>query len=174
MIKIVLLGYMGSGKSAVGKEVAKELGIEFLDLDQHIQEKEGASISEIFTEKGEIYFRKLEHQELRVVLDGSSEMVVALGGGTPCYAGNMEYLLESIWDVYYLKATIPELAERLWFEKELRPLIAYVKDKTDLSEFIGKHLFERAPYYEQAQYHIPIGNRSVGDLVNEIVNNYRR
>ena len=88
-MKITLLGYMGSGKSTVGKELAHALHIPFKDLDDYIIEKEGMSIKEIFQEKGEIYFRLQESRYLKELLHAKEDLVLALGGGTPCYADNM-------------------------------------------------------------------------------------
>ena len=139
-MKITLLGYMGSGKSTVGKELAHALHVPFKDLDDYIIEKEGMSIKEIFQEKGEIYFRLQESRYLKELLHAKEDLVLALGGGAPCYADNMNAIKKEALSVY-LKASIPALCNRLGSEKEQRPLIAALND-AQLTEFIGKHLFE--------------------------------
>ena len=88
-MKIVLIGYMASGKSTIGKILAKELNLSFIDLDHYISDREQMSIPEIFNQKGEIYFRKIETKCLLEVLEKEQEFILSLGGGTPCYGNNM-------------------------------------------------------------------------------------
>ncbi len=88
-MKIVLIGYMGSGKSSVGKKLAEVLGISFMDLDDEIEKREHISIQKIFSKKGEIYFRKIEKEVLQTILIKRDSFVLATGGGTPCYADSM-------------------------------------------------------------------------------------
>ena len=145
---------MGSGKTTVGKELSKYLGFRFLDLDAYIEEKTGMKIAAIFKEKGELFFRKLEHQYLSEVLENNSDIILSTGGGTPCYSGNMEVISRLTKNVFYLRVSIPELVKRLSKEKEHRPLIAHIEE-ADLPEFFGKHLFERSPFYSSAAHTIP-------------------
>lgn len=166
-MKIVLLGYMGSGKSTVGRLLAQKLATHFLDLDAYIEAQEQATIKEIFASKGELYFRKKEHEYLQEVLQ-QEHFVLALGGGTPCYSQNMEKVLEHTEEVFYLKLSIPALAERLQTEKANRPLIQHLSDE-DLPEFIGKHLFERSPFYNLAPNIIKADNRDTASIVDEII-----
>ncbi|MDC6351962.1 shikimate kinase [Zeaxanthinibacter sp. PT1] len=166
-MKIVLLGYMGSGKSTIGKELATRLDIPFTDLDDYITENLGSSIPQIFLDKGEIYFRKQEHLHLKKILEGPSDVVIALGGGTPCYSNNMKLILESTPHVFYLSLPIPVLNERLLSEKAKRPLIRDIKDE-ELPEFIGKHLFERRNYYMQATHTINAADKDRAEVVSEI------
>ncbi|WP_299333907.1 shikimate kinase [uncultured Psychroserpens sp.] len=166
---LFLIGYMGSGKSVIGKALADILNYEYLDFDNYIETKEQSTIKEIFETKGEIYFRKAEYNYLRDVLD-LPKTVVSLGGGTPCYGNNMATILEAKHSTsIYLKANIPTLSERLFEEREKRPLISHVSTVKELNEFIGKHLFERAPYYEQSHISVKTDNRSVEDLVKAIL-----
>ena len=90
MMKIVLLGYMASGKSNIGKKLSKKLSMSFIDLDDYIIEKEKMTISDIFKAKGEIYFRLIENKYLKEILLEKKDFILSLGGGTPCYANNME------------------------------------------------------------------------------------
>lgn len=164
---IVLLGYMGSGKSTVGRKLAQELGLSFYDLDTYIEEKLGQSISQIFQEKGEVFFRKKEHELLNEWFRAHESGVLALGGGTPCYAGNMDFILGQTKNVFYLRLTVPSLVERLRKEQEHRPVIAHLSAAA-LPEFIGNHLFERASFYTQAPITIPCDQKSVEEVVTEI------
>ncbi len=167
---VVLMGYMGSGKSTIGKNLATVLNYNFLDLDEYISSKENATISELFKTKGEIYFRKKEAFYLNDILSSKNNIVLALGGGTPCYGNNLNVLLnESKVCLFYLKLSLPILTERLFKEKENRPLISHLKKEEELLEFIGKHLFERTQYYNQATNIIVADNKSKKDIVEEIL-----
>ena len=167
-MKIVLLGYMASGKSTIGKILAEKMKISFIDLDTYIEEKEKMSVSDVFKEKGEIYFRKQEHVYLKELLDKKEDFVLSLGGGTPCYAGNMNVLL-SYDDVtsIYLKTSIQTIKERLVNEKSQRPLVARLNED-ELAEFIAKHLFERSYYYNQATHKLVVDNKDVNETVENL------
>ena len=166
---IVLLGYMGSGKSSVAKELAKQIGFEFTDLDDYIQEKEQLKIPEIFTKKGEIYFRKMERIYLENLLQFQKPLVLSLGGGTPCYSDTMNLINQtSNFTSIYLSANVNTLTERLFKEKEKRPLISHLETREDLNDFIKKHLFERSFYYNQAETIIKTDGKSISEIVEEI------
>ncbi|MEC3967061.1 shikimate kinase [Flagellimonas halotolerans] len=150
-MKIVLVGYMASGKSTVGRLLARQLGVEFVDLDDYIEQHQKKSIKNIFSEKGEIFFRKLEHQMLAEVLEKEKSIILSTGGGTPCYGTNMATILNQSDHSIYLNLSIPNLVERISKEKDDRPLVKNIVDE-ELPEFIGKHLFERRPYYLQAKH----------------------
>jgi len=164
--KITLLGYMGSGKSTVGQILGEKLDLPVIDLDDYISEKEGLGIPEIFETQGEIYFRKRENAYLLELLNSNEHFVLALGGGTPCYANNMDAILEHS-DSYYLKASISTLSERLIKEKDHRPLIASLSEE-QLTEFIAKHLFERRNFYEQAENIVVIDRKDPEQIATEI------
>ncbi|THV57795.1 shikimate kinase [Flagellimonas alvinocaridis] len=166
-MRIVLMGYMASGKSTVGRLLASDLQLDFVDLDDYIEEQQKKSIKTIFSEKGEIFFRKLEHQMLSQVLDTRNNMVLSTGGGTPCYSGNMETILEKSDDSVYLQLSIPALVERLQKEKEQRPLVRNIED-ADLPEFVGKHLFERRAYYARAKHIVECEGKNLEEVVAEI------
>ncbi len=165
-MKIILLGYMASGKSTISKSLGTILGIKALDLDDYIVEKENNSIKNIFKSKGEIYFRKQESYYLSELLLSNENFVLALGGGTPCYSNNMD-LIKSQPNSFYLKANLNTLFERLRNDKENRPLVSELNDEK-LKEFIAKHLFERSPYYDQAAHRINIDQKSVENILDEI------
>ncbi len=168
-MKIFLLGYMGSGKSHIGKLLSDKLGYDFLDMDNQIEDKEGKSISEIFDKKGEVYFRRLERRILEELIRRDEPAVVSLGGGTPCYGDNME-LIKNAANItsFYLKLNIGDLTNRLDREKEHRPMISHLEDKEKLEEFIRKHLFERGFYYNQSDFVVTCDDRSAEDIIAEI------
>jgi len=160
---------MGCGKSAIGKELARDLHMECLDLDDYIEIQEKKTISQLFEEKGEIYFRKKENEYLKEVLETYTNTIISLGGGTPCFAGNIELIKETKnANSVYLKTSLPELVNRLFVEKEKRPLIAHIDTKENLNDFIRKHLFERSYYYNQAEYIIATDNKIVKEIASEI------
>lgn len=167
-MKVVLVGYMGSGKTTVGKLLAKELNFEFVDLDVYIETRLNQKISDLFATKGELYFRKKESELLNELLDDNRDLVIALGGGTPCYGVNMDTILQKTDLVFYLKLSIASLIERLHKEKVHRPLIAHLKDE-DLPEFIGKHIFERGVFYSRAHFTVIADHKDVEAVKEEIV-----
>ncbi|WP_300440476.1 shikimate kinase [Christiangramia sp.] len=168
-MKIFLLGYMGSGKSYIGKRLAARNNQKFIDFDEEIEKRENLSISEIFEKRGEVYFRKLERQVLKEMIGLEADAVISLGGGTPCYGDNME-LIKASDDIFsfYLKLNIHSLTERLNAEKEHRPMISHLHEKEKLEEFIRKHLFERGFYYNQSDRVIDCNDKSVEDIIAEI------
>ncbi|GGG60260.1 shikimate kinase [Bizionia arctica] len=169
-MKVILIGYMASGKSLIGSELAKILNLEYLDLDQFIEEKEGKTIQKIFLEKGEIFFRKIENSYLNEILSSNKKMVLSLGGGTPCFSNNLKLLTENK-DIrsFFLNVPVNELAKRLMNDKNNRPLVKYVTNENDMLEFVGKHLFERLPFYNQANYKVD-ANKSKGEVIESILN----
>ena len=171
-MKVVLVGYMGSGKSSVGKLLGLQLGIPFYDLDAVIEDIEQLSISDLFEKKGELYFRKSENNILKQILHKDESIVLSVGGGTPCYYNNHELLLQEGVVSFYLKATSAKLVERLQVEKESRPLVASL-NKDELLDFVNKHLFDRSYYYHQVNHVVAIDEKSVDQLVDEIVKQLR-
>ncbi len=158
-VKIVLLGYMASGKSSIGKILSKKLSMRFIDLDDYIIEGEKMSISDIFKMKGEIYFRLIENKYLKEILSKKEDFILSLGGGTPCYANNMEEINKEKTISIYLQGNVSTMVKRLIKKKSKRPLIASLSDDK-IPEFVAKHLFERRFYYEQAKMTIKIDNKS--------------
>lgn len=167
---IVLIGYMGSGKSSIGKQLAAKLGYTFTDLDGQIEAEEKRSISEIFLDKGVLYFRNRENSLLRTLAKEDTNSVIATGGGTPCYGDTMDFLLSNKRCItVYLKASLEPLCDRLFLEKDNRPLIAHIEDKEVLKDFVRKHLFERAFYYNQSEITISIDGATIEEILEEIV-----
>ena len=165
---VILLGYMGSGKSSVGKLLANRLNAAFLDLDSYIEKQQACSISNLFETKGALEFREIERKALFEICNSHSNLVLALGGGTPCYGNTLSYLLSNsnIFTVY-LKASVKSLTNRLITKKSNRPLIANIPDDK-LSDFIGKHLFERSAFYTQAELTIEVSSMQIDQIVQEI------
>ena len=169
-MKVILLGYMASGKSTIGRLLAEEKGLKFIDLDEYLEEKEEKSISDIFKDKGEIYFRLKENEYLKELLEKKESFVLSLGGGTPCYSSNMDVINSyNNVDCYYLKASPKTIKDRLVLQRDKRPLVASLSDE-ELLEFVAKHLFERSFYYEQANNKVVIDDKSIPDVVIELVN----
>ncbi|WP_417887424.1 shikimate kinase [Zunongwangia sp.] len=170
-MKIFLVGYMGSGKSFLGEKLSKSINYKFIDLDEEIEKVAGNSIKKIFKKNGELYFRKLENEVLRDVLQNKTYSIISLGGGTPCYGNNMNLINESEDAVsFYLKVSVEELTERLFKEKSHRPLISHLENKEALEEFVRKHLFERGFYYNQAKHIINIDKNKVDVILKDIIN----
>ncbi len=166
-MKIVLVGYMGSGKSIIGKLLSEKTTVNFIDLDSEIEKREKKSIKSIFSQQGEIYFRKLEHNVFSDLMKSDQNYIISTGGGTPCYANNHEFLIESQVISIYLKATVETLFERLKNEKSKRPLL---QDKTndEMKEFIAIHLFERSFFYNKCTSIISVDNKTPIEIVDEI------
>ncbi len=166
---VVLCGYMGSGKTLIGKKTARKLNFPFLDLDDEIEHREGLRIPEIFQQGGEIRFRKLEAEVLQSCLNREDDLVLSLGGGTPCYGKNMELLKNHKNTLlFYLKVNIETLTTRLFREKESRPLIREIETPEKLNDFIRKHLFERQFFYYQSDITIDSSALPIDEAVEEI------
>lgn len=168
MKKILLTGYMASGKTTTALLLSKAAGIIYKDLDEILEESTGKSVAQIFAESGEIAFRRVEHEALKEVLNHKEAFVLSMGGGTPCYANNHEFLQQDDVVSVYLKAGISELGRRLSVAEHKRPLLDNVKPE-ELEEFIAKHLFDRSYYYHQAKHIINVEGKTPEAIVNEIM-----
>ena len=149
MIRIFLTGYMGAGKTTLGKAFARKLNIPFIDLDWYMEERFHKTVGELFTERGEAGFRELERNMLHEV--GAFEnVIISTGGGTPCFFDNMEYMNQNGITVF-LNVHPDVLFSRLRVAKQQRPILQG-KEDDELRAFIGQALEKRAPYYSQAHY----------------------
>ena len=166
-MKVILVGYMGSGKSVVAQKLAQKLQIPFVDLDELIEKNQKSDVKTIFSDKGELFFRKLEHQIFTDLLQNSEPLIISTGGGTPCYFNNHELFKADTNVSFYLKASIETLVARLEIEKQSRPLIARLSEN-EFANFVAKHLFERSFYYYQAQFVIDVDDKSVEEIAVEI------
>ena len=133
-MKYFIVGYMASGKSTFGKELAKDKGLPFLDLDESVESREGRSISEIFAKEGEEYFRKREREILHEICNEADEFVLATGGGTPCFFDNMDYMNQAGTTVFL----------------NTSPLLAMYSDD-ELEFFVREHLESRLSFYLKAK-----------------------
>ena len=170
MRRIILVGYMGSGKTTVGKALSKETGMMFYDLDWYIESRMHKSVSQIFAERGEEGFRKIEHNMLHEVAE-FEDVIISCGGGTPCFFDNMDYLNQK-GDVVYLKATPETLYKHLQMGKVERPLLKG-KSPEELIAYITAHLQERAPFYEKAKYILDVNVLDEYDKIKTSVTNLR-
>ena len=143
---VYLVGFMGCGKTTAGKKLAASLKWNFIDLDKQIEQKTGFKIGELFTAKGEEYFREIEAETLRE-LTFDSNCVVSTGGGTPCFGSNMEFMLGNGYTIY-LKLTPAQLAARLKNSLN-RPLLQNITEQ-ELPAFIESKLAERLKWYEKS------------------------
>lgn len=153
MKRIILIGYMGAGKTTVGKALAKELGIPFYDLDWYIENRRRKTVSEIFAEVGEEGFRQIEHNMLHEVAE-FEDVIISCGGGTPCFFDNIDYMNEQ-GQVVYLKASPEVLYKHLLMGKGERPLLKG-KSEEELITFIREQLEKREPYYNKARYTVDV------------------
>lgn len=166
---VVLWGYMGCGKSTVGKALAQFSNKSFSDLDQAIELEQQQSIPELFEQLGPIGFRQLERDTLQKLMQNEQSLILSLGGGTPCYFDQAKRLVEHPNTiVIYLKYSPKHLSDRLFDERKQRPLIAHLNQKDALEEFVAKHLFERQQFYSQATHILECDAKSVDQIVVEI------
>ncbi|MDH4471090.1 MAG: shikimate kinase [Fluviicola sp.] len=163
-MKIILVGFMGSGKSTVGKQLAAKLQLPFIDSDAWIEEQTGSSVSRIFELEGESGFREWEQRFVSQL--NKEPQVVSCGGGLPCFNDLMVNLKEQ-GTVVYLKTSVETLVNRLILERADRPLVASVSEETFLEE-ITNRLSAREPVYQQAHQIIETDGKSIQEIVDEI------
>ena len=149
MRRIILIGYMGAGKTTVGKALAKELRMPFYDLDWYIESRMHKTVKAIFDERGEAGFRKIEHNMLHEVAE-FEDIIISCGGGTPCFFDNIDYMNRQ-GETVYLKATPEVLYGHLKMGKTIRPLLLN-KTADEVQAFIREQLAQREPYYSKAKY----------------------
>jgi len=165
-MKIFLLGFMGSGKTHWGRQISQKLKLRFFDLDEEIVSHAGKSISEIFAENGEEYFRLLEKDILHILAESHESFVMACGGGTPCFFNNIEYMNKT-GTTAWVHTSVESLFSRLLAEKDKRPLIRDLGDD-QLKGFIIKKYADRKMYYEQADVVVEEENITLEQMVEKI------
>ncbi len=148
---LALTGFMGSGKTTIGREMSQKSGKPFIDLDEYIEQQEGKTIVEIFENYGEQKFREIESFYLKQVLALQEDTIIALGGGTICNEENLNLVLSNAW-LITIMPSVDVLVERLWNERYKRPLMKNISTKEALKTFIEQKLSERMPYYEKADW----------------------
>ncbi len=155
MIRIFLTGYMGAGKTTLGKAFARELNVPFIDLDWYIEERFHKSIRELFVERGEASFRELERNMLHEVSE-FEDVIISTGGGTPCFFDNMDYM-NGHGQTVFLDVHLDILFNRLRVATHQRPILQGKTDE-ELRAFIADGLEKRAPFYVQARYRFDAGH----------------
>lgn len=148
MKRIFLTGYMGAGKTTVGRSLAAELHLSFIDLDLYIEGRFHKEIRQIFAEKGEEGFRDIERRMLHEVAE-FEDVLVSTGGGTPCFFDNAAFM-NAQGTTVYLKVSVDELAARLETCKQTRPVLQN-RSGEELKQFIATNLQAREPFYHQAR-----------------------
>ena len=167
-MKVFLIGFMGSGKTHWGTKLAEKLRLPFFDLDKVVTEKEQKTITEIFSEKGEEYFRYSEKKLLEQLVDENPNFIISCGGGTPCFFNNIQFMKRK-GKVIWLNTQVDILVNRLLKEKNSRPLLKNIADE-ELRSYILKKILGRKLYYEQA--HIIVNEESLSvDTFAEILVN---
>ncbi len=171
MQPIFLTGFMACGKSTLGRALAKATGWQFIDLDLYIENRFRRSVSELFAERGEEGFRRLESVMLREV--GEMEnVIIACGGGTPCHESNMDYM-NTRGMTLRLHASVERTIERLLRVKHKRPLIARLKTEEEVRSYVEAEMQRREPYYSMAEISIESGrleNRTeIAETVAEVL-----
>ncbi len=165
----ILLGYMGCGKSSIGKAIEEIYSKKYFDLDSVIEKEQQLSINEIFEQKGALFFRKLERKTLENIINSNKNAIISLGGGTPCYYDTMNYLEVNYQKTIYLKSSVKILTQRLYLEKDNRPLLSEIETEKQLEEFIAKHLFERTYFYQKAQHTVLVDKKEIEEISKEII-----
>lgn len=151
-MKIFLIGFMGAGKTTLGKYAAKHNNLQFIDLDEYLEQKLGMEIRQVFHNRGEAYFREEERIALLEVATLAGDHIISCGGGTPCFFENIAFMNRAGTTIY-LDLSAARLTERLRNSPEKRPLLNSLT--TDLQVFVHHKLMERASFYAQAQVILP-------------------
>jgi len=163
--KIYLIGFMGSGKTTVGRRLAKRIGFDLVDTDRFIEMQQGIAVSEIFAQRGEAHFREMEHNIL-LEIQKLDYAVVSTGGGMTCHSGNMD-IMRSTGKVVYLKTSPQTLVRRLLRSRIERPLIKG-KTENELHQYVVEKLNEREPFYSRAHVIMENENFSMEELLWEL------
>lgn len=170
MKPIFLIGYMGAGKTAVGRALARRYGLEHIDLDWRIEQRFHQKISDMFASIGEEGFRRHERNMLQEVI-GMENVVVSVGGGTPCFFDNMEQMNVAGYTIY-LQCEIDTLIERIMYSQNKRPIVAGKTNK-ELAKFVAEHLTVREPFYFKAKHILHTTDLNLSEIdIDFIVNNY--
>ena len=171
MKRIILIGYMGAGKTTVGRALAKDLGLQFYDLDWYIESRRHKTVPQLFSEVGEEGFRTIEHNMLHEVAE-FEDVVISCGGGTPCFFDNMDYMNQQ-GQVVYLRCEPEVLKGHLLMGKSVRPLLLG-KTREELLVFIKEQLKQREPYYSQARHILNVDLMDNYDKIKISVQNVRQ
>lgn len=167
-MKLFLIGYMGCGKSSLGKKLAKRADFEFVDMDSIIEQREGAPVADIFHYAGEEYFRKTERAVIEELGEADGNYVISTGGGVPAWKDNMERM-NTIGSTVYLRRTAQQIASRLSpHGRQKRPKLRGLNDE-ELVEFMTKNMAEREPFYSKATHIIECASYSDEEIIEIIL-----
>lgn len=169
-LRILLIGYMGAGKTTIGKALSDEMNIPFYDLDWYIEARMHRNIKQLFEERGEEGFRKIEQAMLHEVAKNEN-VIIACGGGTPCFFDNMDYMNRQGTTIY-LKALPEVLYAHLKMGKIIRPLLLG-KTEEEIGQLIVRQVAERESYYLKAEYVLNINLLNSAEKIKEAVYSLR-
>ena len=169
-MKLFLIGYMGCGKSTTGRRVAKQLEVKYADTDALVEEREGASVNDIFYYEGEEYFRMAERRAVETLLESGDDLIVATGGGLPTWRDNMQLLIDHGTTIYLRRSAEQILSRLSDYGRQKRPMF---RDKSDeeLLEFMNKQMAEREIFYSKARLSVDCTTRSDDEVVEYVVEN---
>lgn len=169
-MRIILVGYMGAGKTTLGRALGKALDMPFYDLDWYISSRRHRNVENLFTEIGEEAFRRIEYNMLHEVAEFEN-VVISCGGGTPCFFDNMDYMNQQ-GETIYLHASVDVLINHLKMARVPRPLLVGKHDE-ELRQYIEQHLQEREPTYRKAKHTIDVStldsHKRINDTISKIV-----
>jgi len=166
-MRIILIGYMGAGKTTLGHALARKTGMPFYDVDWYVENRMRKTARQLFEERGEDGYRKLEKTLLHEVAEFEN-VVISCGGGTPCFFDNIDYLNQQ-GETIYLKTSIDILLKHLSMARKERPLLIGKSDE-ELRQYIEKQLAERRPFYEKAKHTLDISLLDTHEKIQEAVN----
>ena len=149
MTRIILIGFMAAGKTTLGKALARDLDLQFIDLDHYIESRYHCTVSQLFAERGEEAFRQIEHNMLHEVAE-FEDVVISTGGGTPCFFDNIDYM-NAQGTTVFLEASVDTIHTRLTIARTQRPLVAN-KNSDELRQYITEMLERRRPHYTKAHH----------------------
>jgi len=165
-MRIFIIGYMGAGKSTVGKKLANKLDVTFVDLDDAFEAKYRYSIPSFFDHFGEEKYREFENECLKEIITDHEKAVISTGGGTACFNDNIS-LMNDEGTTVYIKMHPKSLAERLNRARRLRPVVRDIQND-DMQKFVEEQLLERSPYYEQAMITIKGESIDIEELMKNL------
>lgn len=166
---LFLVGYAGSGKSSLGKRLARRMGLRFVDTDNVVEQQVGAPIADIFHYEGEEYFRIAERRAVESLANEAMDLVIATGGGLPTWRDNMEWMLRSGVTIYLRRSPEQILSRLSAYGREKRPMFRGKSDE-ELLEFMRQQMSVREEYYAQAHISVDCTTMSDDDVVEYIVN----
>lgn len=164
-----MVGYAGSGKSSLGKRLARRMGLRFVDTDNVVEQQVGAPIADIFHYEGEEYFRIAERRAVESLANEAMDLVIATGGGLPTWHDNMEWMLRSGVTIYLRRSPEQILSRLSAYGREKRPMFRGKSDE-ELLEFMRQQMVVREEYYAQAHISVDCTTMSDDDVVEYIVN----